>query len=136
MFTDDFLIKSFAELVDEEGRRILNDRLTTYEPLKRFVEAEIKKEPDLLKSLSALHIKLAKMKLPEDVQFEPAEKEPEEEEMKKALKEFVEQDEQDLKQLSFIVSDALSKIASWAGEQGNHEAAYKIEKLIRELQNA
>jgi len=129
-FTDDFLIKSLAALVNEEGQRIVDSNLASIESLKKHISAELNDSKDLLKSLSALHVKLAAIKLPEDTSELEVE-----EEMREELEEFIEKDEE-IGQLASIVFDTLSKIASLMGAKGNHEAAYKIERAIEEMKNA
>jgi hypothetical protein len=141
----DFLLQSLAQLVNEEGQRIINAEIEDQDMVRSYISTHIDKN-DLMKSLSNLHTKLSAIKLAEDKERfyeapkttytgEPfyilPEKTEAEEEMQEELERFIaEEEDEEIKQLSSIVCDTLSKIASYVGAQGNHEAAYLIERTI------
>lgn len=132
--TNDFLIKSLAELIDEESNRILGAKLLSINRLKEYITSSLKDSKDMFKSLSHLHTKLASIKLPEDVKSIPEENKKEEKEMEKELEKFIKDEEdEEIKEMAHIIADTLSKIAAYVGERGNHEAAYLIERYIHTL---
>lgn len=134
---DKYLLESLVALIRDEGNRIVASGLATAEEMNRAAEPILKSAVDnvgngkaVLKVLSTFHHDLSCIKLPGDFEHIRVEAEPIVEE------EPVVEPEPEKPEVSdeSVVISVLETMAYELGKTGNHDAAYVIERAMRDIE--
>ena len=159
----EYILRSFIELVRDENSRIVSQRLATSEEAKKLIDSistamvqNISTPYDLIEPLAYVHRNLASVKLPGDFEkvacgmqdaFSIVLDVPVQDEIAEVVSPqagvlVVEEDEEKKdekkekkKKVKSMVLERLEKIAYSLGNKGQHEAAYVVERAMRELES-
>lgn len=130
---DKYLLKSLVELIRGEGTRIVSSGLASGQDMKRAVDQtldtamkSVGKPDEIIHVLSDLHHDLTCVKLPGDFDHLRVEAVEEVIQDEPAVKEIKQSDES-------VVISVLETMAYELGKKGNHDAAYIIERAMRDI---
>lgn len=134
-----YLLKCLTSLIQEEGNRIVSSGLATYDDLRYTLEHRIDEavnkvgnDGEVLKIIAELHHDLTCIKLPGDfghMKVEAKKTEKEESVAPMCVSEKPQDKDEN------VVLSTLESMAYELGKCGHHEAAYIIERAMRDIAN-